>query len=194
MATRRGRSSQNRRATGASRISEPLPALPGSRLWNAERPIAELERRSPSDRTWRERRSRSRGRTQVVLGAELLKALIPCLRDSIEYNIDQDWSEPPFPRVGSAPDEKCPLPWLSVSEGPAQGTSVITGDELVALPAHESLPTPKEMLSPKAAPAEDKRDRAHSESGFRFRRRLQRRAAQEPARLPFAPLAARSAL
>jgi hypothetical protein len=59
----------------------------------------------------------SRGRTQVILGAGLLKALIPCFRDSIESNIDHDWGEPPFPRVGSAPDEKCPPPWLLIPEG-----------------------------------------------------------------------------
>ena len=55
---------------------------------------------------------RSRGRTQVILGAGLLKALVPCFRDSIKSNIDQDWGEPPYPRVGSMPDEKCPPPWL----------------------------------------------------------------------------------
>ena len=59
----------------------------------------------------------SRGRTQVILGAGLLKAFIPCFRDSIASNIDQDWGEPPFPRVGSAPDEKCPPPWLLIPEG-----------------------------------------------------------------------------
>ena len=56
--------------------------------------------------------SRSQGRTQVILGAGLLKALVPCFRDSIESNVDQDWGEPPYPRVGSGPDEKCPPPWL----------------------------------------------------------------------------------
>ena len=55
---------------------------------------------------------RSRGRTQVILGAGLLKALVPCFRDSVKSNIDQDWGEPPYPRVGSMPDEKCPPPWL----------------------------------------------------------------------------------
>lgn len=55
---------------------------------------------------------RSRGRTQVTLGAKLLRAFIPCFRDSIESDIDQDWGEPPFPRVGSGPDEECPPPWL----------------------------------------------------------------------------------
>ena len=53
-----------------------------------------------------------RGRTQVILGAKLLKAFIPCFRDSIESNIGQDWGRPPFPRMGSARDEKCPPPWL----------------------------------------------------------------------------------
>lgn len=55
---------------------------------------------------------RSRGRTQVILGAGLLRTLVPCFRDSIESNIDQDWGEPPYPRVGSMADEKCPPPWL----------------------------------------------------------------------------------
>ena len=55
---------------------------------------------------------RSRGRTQVILGARLLGAFIPCFRDSIESNIDKDWGKPPFPRVGSTADEKCPPPWL----------------------------------------------------------------------------------
>ena len=59
----------------------------------------------------------SRGRTQVILGAGLLKAFVPCFRDSIASNIDQDWGEPPFPRVGSAPDEKCSPPWLLIPEG-----------------------------------------------------------------------------
>ncbi len=55
----------------------------------------------------------SRGRTQVILGASLLQALVPCFRDSIA-NSDQDWGEPPYPRVGSKADEKCPPPWLSL--------------------------------------------------------------------------------
>lgn len=55
----------------------------------------------------------SRGRTQVILGAGLLNAFIPCIRDSIEFNIDEDWGELPFPRVGEGPDDKCPPPWLS---------------------------------------------------------------------------------
>lgn len=54
----------------------------------------------------------SRGRTQVILGAGLLKALVPCFRDSIQSNIDEDWGRPPYPRVGSVADEECPPPWL----------------------------------------------------------------------------------
>lgn len=55
----------------------------------------------------------SHGRTQVILGAWLLKAFIPCFRDAIKANIHEDWGEPPYPRVGSGPDDKCPPPWLS---------------------------------------------------------------------------------
>ncbi len=55
---------------------------------------------------------KSRGRTQVILGARLLKALVPCFRDSIQWNIDKDWGKPPYPRVGSVADEECPPPWL----------------------------------------------------------------------------------
>ena len=59
---------------------------------------------------------RSRGRTQVRLGALLLKALVPCFRDSIRSNIDEDWGKPPYPRVGSREDEECPPPWLVTRE------------------------------------------------------------------------------
>ena len=55
----------------------------------------------------------SQGLTQVILGAWLLKAFIPRFRDAIKANLDADWGEPPFPRVGSGPDDKCPPPWLS---------------------------------------------------------------------------------
>ena len=55
----------------------------------------------------------SRGRTQVLLGARLLSALVPCFRDSISFKSHEDWGEPPFPRVGKGPDDKCPPPWLS---------------------------------------------------------------------------------
>ena len=55
----------------------------------------------------------SRGRTQVILGAGLLGAFIPCFRDSIEFNAQEDWGVPPFPRVGEGPDDECPPPWLS---------------------------------------------------------------------------------
>lgn len=55
----------------------------------------------------------SRGLTQVILGAWLLKAFIPCFRDAIKANIHEDWGEPPYPRVGSGPDDKCAPPWLS---------------------------------------------------------------------------------
>ena len=56
--------------------------------------------------------SRSRGRTQVLLGARLLHALVPCLRDSVESNLDEDWGQPPFPRVGAGPDDECAPHWL----------------------------------------------------------------------------------
>ena len=56
--------------------------------------------------------SRSRGRTQVQLGARLLDDLIPCFRDTIQSNLDEDWGSPPFPRVGAGPDDECPPPWL----------------------------------------------------------------------------------
>ena len=55
----------------------------------------------------------SRGRTQVIVGARLLTAFIPCFRDGIESNLDVDWGEPPFPRVGSGPDDEVAPPWLS---------------------------------------------------------------------------------
>ena len=59
---------------------------------------------------------RSRGRTQVMLGAGLLKAFVPFFRDSIHSNIDEDWGKPPYPRVGSREDEECPPPWLVTRE------------------------------------------------------------------------------
>ncbi|MDD9982227.1 MAG: hypothetical protein OXU81_12855, partial [Gammaproteobacteria bacterium] len=59
---------------------------------------------------------RSRGRTQVMLGAGLLKAFVPFFRDSIQSNIDEDWGKPPYPRVGSLEDEECPPPWLVLRE------------------------------------------------------------------------------
>ena len=59
---------------------------------------------------------RSRGRTQVGLGARLLTALVPCFRDSIRSSIDEDWGKPPYPRVGSREDEECPPPWLVTRE------------------------------------------------------------------------------
>ena len=55
----------------------------------------------------------SRGLTQVILGAWLLKAFIPCFREVIKSNIHEDWGKPPFPRVGAGPDDECPPPWLS---------------------------------------------------------------------------------
>ena len=57
--------------------------------------------------------SGSRGLTQVILGAWLLEAFIPRFRDAIKANVHEDWGEPPYPRVGSGPDDKCPPPWLS---------------------------------------------------------------------------------
>ena len=67
----------------------------------------------------------SRGRTQVILGARLLSAFVPCFRDSIKFKSREDWGEPPFPRVGSGRDDKCPPPWLSWQPGPdpAQGAT-----------------------------------------------------------------------
>ena len=55
----------------------------------------------------------SQGRTQARMGAKLLSAFVPCFRDIIEFNIREDWGEPPFPRVGEGPDDKCSPPWLS---------------------------------------------------------------------------------
>ncbi len=59
--------------------------------------------------------SDSYGRTQVQLGAQLLHALIPCFRDSIASNLDEDWGQLPFPRVGVRHDDKCPPPWLTLA-------------------------------------------------------------------------------
>ncbi len=64
----------------------------------------------------------SRGRTQVLLGARLLHALVPCFRDSIESNLDEDWGQPPFPRVGAGRDDKCPPPWLQTRSPRTGGT------------------------------------------------------------------------
>ena len=58
--------------------------------------------------------SRSRGRTQVRLGAELLRDFVPHFRRTIERHLDQDWGPPPFPRVGDEADDKCLPPWLSI--------------------------------------------------------------------------------
>ena len=54
----------------------------------------------------------SRGRTQVIRGAKLLSAFVPCFHEVIKANPNEDWGEPPFPRVGKGPDDKCPPPWL----------------------------------------------------------------------------------
>ncbi len=54
-----------------------------------------------------------RGRTQVLRGAELVKALVPRFRSTIVSHIDDDWGRPPFPRVGEKADDKCLPPWLS---------------------------------------------------------------------------------
>ena len=54
----------------------------------------------------------SRGRTQVIRGAKLLSAFVPCFHDVIKDNPDEDWGEPPFPRVGKRPDDECKPPWL----------------------------------------------------------------------------------
>ena len=66
--------------------------------------------------------SHSRGRTQVLLGARLLHALVPSFRDSVESNLDEDWGQPPFPRVGAGPDDKCPPPWLQARPPRTGGT------------------------------------------------------------------------
>ena len=53
------------------------------------------------------------GKSQVIWGARLLGDFIPCFRDSIIFNINKDWGKPPFPRVGTEPDDpKCTPPWL----------------------------------------------------------------------------------
>ena len=61
--------------------------------------------------------SKSRGRTQVIRGEKLLSAFVPrfrcIIKNSIKDNPNEDWGEPPFPRVGSGRDDKCPPPWLS---------------------------------------------------------------------------------
>lgn len=54
-----------------------------------------------------------RGRTQVLRGAELVKALVPRFRSTIAGHLDDDWGRPPFPRVGEKADDKCLPPWLS---------------------------------------------------------------------------------
>ena len=56
--------------------------------------------------------SHSRGRTQVRLGASLLHDLIPYFRDSIRSNLDENWGQTPFPRVGVGADDECAPPWL----------------------------------------------------------------------------------
>lgn len=58
-----------------------------------------------------------RGQTQVLLGATLLADLIPSFRSIIASNLDEDWGSPPFPRVGSGPDDDCRPPWLSAGRG-----------------------------------------------------------------------------
>ena len=55
---------------------------------------------------------RSRGRTQVRLGAGLLEDFVPRFRYGIERHLDENWGLPPFPRVGDEADEKCLPPWL----------------------------------------------------------------------------------
>ena len=55
---------------------------------------------------------RSRGRTQVRLGAALLEDFVPRFRSAIERHRDEDWGMPPFPRVGDVADDKCLPPWL----------------------------------------------------------------------------------
>ena len=58
----------------------------------------------------------SRGLSQVLWGAELLAALIPRFCASIEFNIEEDWGSPPFPRVGvDRDDDQCPPPWLEAA-------------------------------------------------------------------------------
>ena len=65
----------------------------------------------------------SRGRTQVRLGAELLKDFVPRFRWTIERHLDENWGMPPFPRVGDVADDKCTPPWLkSDASRPGTGT------------------------------------------------------------------------
>ena len=60
--------------------------------------------------------SQSRGLSQVLWGAELLAALIPRFRASIESNLEEDWGSPPFPRVGvDRDDDQCRTPWLEAA-------------------------------------------------------------------------------
>ena len=63
----------------------------------------------------------SRGTTQVIRGDRLLGAFIPCFRHIIELNKHEDWGAPPFPRVGLAPDDECPPPWLLTAGPNADG-------------------------------------------------------------------------
>ena len=80
---------------------------------------------------------RSRGRTQVFLGAALLDALIPRFRDSIRSNLEDDWESPPFPRLGAGPDDECPPPWLEAGRT-ARLSGGTNDDSRVNSVAHEA--------------------------------------------------------
>lgn len=57
----------------------------------------------------------SLGVTQVRAGAQVLDALVPCFRKTIDNNIKSElWRTPPFPHVDVhvVPDQDYPPPWL----------------------------------------------------------------------------------
>ena len=54
----------------------------------------------------------SRGRTQVRLGAELLKDVVPRFQWIVKRHLNENWGMLPFPRVGDMADDKCLPPWL----------------------------------------------------------------------------------
>ena len=56
--------------------------------------------------------SESFGRNQVAWGEDLLKTLVPVFRNTIASHREDNWGEPPFPRVGDEADEECKPPWL----------------------------------------------------------------------------------
>ncbi len=52
------------------------------------------------------------GGDQVEWGAKILESIIPLFRDFIVKNNSVDWGKPPFPRVGTGPNDPCPPPWF----------------------------------------------------------------------------------